>query len=259
VAGDTCAAPINVTGGGRFTGTTVGAGADYSGSCGGTTGRDVVFRYTLTEAADVYINTFNSSFDTLVYLRSTCGGGTDIACNDDAQGTLRSEIRLLDQAAGTYYVILDAWGSGTGDYALDIYFSSPSSLGGDACGDPTWIDVATATELSGNTCPWYWFNARDDTNACRRGSGGLDFVYAFLVAAPTTVTFETCGEATWDTILDVRRVCSDGSTGSTVQCNDDACSLQSRVTASLERGVYYLWVDGYSESTCGSYVINVNP
>ncbi|MBN1773391.1 MAG: hypothetical protein JXB32_19170 [Deltaproteobacteria bacterium] len=260
VPGDSCAAPIDVTGGGLFTGTITGASADYSGSCGGTSGRDVVFRYTLTATTDVSINTFGSGFDTLIYVRGSCGGGTDIGCNDDARSTLRSELVLLDQPAGTYYIILDTFSSyvSGSDYALHVYFSAPSSLGGDACGEPSWIDIGTAADVSGNTCPWYWINARDDSVACSRGSGGLDFVYYFVVTTRGEYTFDTCGGDTdWDSILDLRRVCNDPSSTARVACNDDSCSLQSSVTATLDPGVYYLWIDGYSSSACGGYQINI--
>lgn len=260
VRGDSCAAPIDVSAGGRFTGSIAGASADYSGSCGGTSGRDVVFRYTLSSTMDVSINTFGSAFDTLIYVRSACGGGTDIGCNDDARSTLRSELVLLDQPAGTYYIILDTFSSyvSGSDYVLHVYFSAPSSLGGDACGEPTWIDIGTATDVSGNTCPWYWIDARDDTVSCRRGTGGRDFVYYFVVTTRGSYTFDTCGDGTsWDSILDLRSVCSDPASSASVTCNDDSCGLQSSVTATLDPGVYYLWIDGYSESACGGYRINI--
>jgi hypothetical protein len=259
VPGDTCASPIDVTGGGRFTGSTAAAGADYSGGCGGVSGREVVFRYTLAETSDVFINTFGSSFDTLVYMRSSCGGGADIACNDDARDVLQSEIRLLDQAPGTYYVFLDAWGTGSGDYSFDIYMSAPSSRGGDACGEAEWVDISTVETLSGNTCPLWWINYRDDTQACGRGTGGLDQVYYFVVTARTEVTFATCGAAEWDTILDLRQVCNDETADGRVTCDDDSCDpgLQSTITATLDPGVYYLWLDGFNADACGSFEISV--
>jgi hypothetical protein len=260
VTGDSCAAPIDVTGGGRFTGTITGASADYSGGCGGIAGRDVVFRYTLTATTDVSINTFGSDFDTLIYVRRDCGGGTDLGCNDDARSTLRSELVLLDQPAGTYYIILDTFSSyvSGSNYVLHAYFSSPSSLGGDACGEPSWVNIGTATEITGNTCPWYWTNARDDTVSCRRGSEGRDFVYYFVVTTAGSYTFDTCGgDTSWDSILDLRSVCSDPASTASVACNDDSCSLQSSVTATLSPGVYYLWVDGYSEDTCGGFTVNI--
>jgi hypothetical protein len=257
VPGDSCASPINVTGGGRFTGTSAAASADYTGSCGGARGRDVVFQYTLTETTDVYMNTFGSDFDTVIYVTTACGGGTELGCSDDERSTLQSELLLTDQPAGSYYVILDSYFGTAGNYVFDIYFSAPTWYGGDACGEPEWVDISTVSTIEDNTCSIVWFDARDDTRACRRGTAGRDSVWYFVVTSTTTVTFETCDGAEWDTILDLRRVCNDDSDGARVLCNDDTCGTQSRITATLTPGVYYLWIDGFSEAACGSFTIRV--
>ena len=257
VPGDSCSSPINVSGGGRFEGNAASASADYTGSCGGARGRDIVFQYTLTETTDVYMNTFGSDYDTVLYVTNDCGGGTERGCSDDERGTLRSELLLLDQPAGTYYVIVDSFFTSAGNYDFDIYFSAPSFYGGDACGEPEYVDVSTISEITGNTCSWVWFNARDDTRACRRGTDGNDEVFYFVVRTTTTVTFATCDETDFDTILDLRRVCDDDSDDARVQCNDDSCGIQSSITATLAPGVYYLWIDGYGEEDCGSFEIQV--
>jgi hypothetical protein len=167
---------------------------------------------------------------------------------------------MLDQAPGTYYVVLDAFSaSGSGNYVLDIYFSAPTHVGGDACGEPKWVDIATVTAIRDDTCPLLWYDARDDTRSCSRGSGGKDMVYYFVVPTTATYTFSTCDAASWDTILDLRRVCSDEASAASVACDDDTCDpgLQSTITATLDPGVYYLWIDAFSESACGGFTINV--
>lgn len=256
VPGDSCSTAIDVSGGGRFTGNTDSMSADYSGYCGGVSGRDVVFRYTLTERSDVYISTVGSELDTLLYVRQTCGGGFDYVCNDDAHGMEQSELRFEGQAAGTYYVILDSQVSSAGDYVFDIYFSEPSSRGADACGDPEWFDLGDTELIEANTCPWYWIDARDDVRTCATGLGGLDLVYAFAVDTTTTVSFSTCDDTSWDTVLDLRSVCDDSA--ASLICNDDACGTQSQIEATLEPGIYYLWIDGYSDGACGSFSIAVD-
>lgn len=260
MAGDSCAAPIDVSGGGRFTGSTASASGDYEGTCGGAPGRDVVLRYTLAERTDVHINTFGATFDTVLYVGTLCGGST-VGCNDDARDTLRSELTLLDQPAGVYYIILDGYSAGSsGNYAIDIYFSAPTYVGGDACGEPKWIDIHAATTVTGNTCPPLWWDARDDAVACGRGGGGRDMVYYFVMQSTGAVTLDTCAGNDWDTILDLRRVCNDPAASARVTCNDDAsgdCGVRSRITATLEPGVYYLWLDGYSSDACGSFTLTV--
>lgn len=266
IPGDTCSSPITVTGGGRYTGTMNSASPDYTATCGGVAGEDIVFQYTLSETQDVFINTFGTDFDTVLYVQSTCGGGTELGCSDDAANGYQSELILLDQpAGGPYYIVLDSFfvldTPAEGDYVLDVYFSTPSLFEGDACGDPEYIDIATVTTIEGDTTPWWWFNARDDTLTCSGDPGGLDMVYYFVVDqfdAPLTVTFATCGTTGWDTILDLRSICDDSS--SSVECNDDNCGVgeyQSSLTATLSAGVYYLWVDGWTEEEEGTFEIAV--
>lgn len=262
VPGDTCSSPITVTGGGRFTGTMESASPDYSATCGGIAGEDLVFQYTISEETDVFLNTYGSGFDTVLYVQSTCGGGTEIGCNDDGPLIGPSELVLLDQPAGTYYVVVDSYFAldptwDDYDYVLDIYFSAPSLFGGDACGEPEFFDFATVTSIEGDTTPWWWFNARDDTLTCSGDIGGLDMVYYFVVESSTTVTFATCGTTGWDTILDLRSVCDDP--WSSVECVDDGCAegYQSNLTATLEPGVYYLWIDGWDEEEEGTFEIAV--
>jgi len=257
---DSCSTAIDVSGGGRFTGSTTCAGDDYSGSCGGAAGREIVFKFTLTTRQDLFISTHGSSFDTVIYIRQgDCDTGSDTHCNDDEHGTLQSELNIVDFAPGTYYIFLDAYFSSSyGDYVLDVYMTDPS-FEGDRCGDPEYVDISTVTEISGNTCPWYWFDANPDTEGCSGLSDGRDRVYYFIVKySPVTVTFSTCGEADWDTVLYVRSVCNDRAAEEA--CDDDGCDpdLQSEFTTILEPGAYYLWIDGWSGSACGGYTINVS-
>jgi hypothetical protein len=257
---DSCSTAIDVSGGGHFTGSTTCAGDDYSGSCGGSSGREIVFKFTLSTAQDVFISTQGSSFDTVIYIRrGVCDSGSDVYCNDDEHGTVQSELNIVDMAAGTYYLFLDSYFSSSyGNYVLDIYMTDPS-FEGDRCGDPEYTDIYTVTELSGDTCPWYWFDANPDTEGCSGLTTGKDRLYYFVVRSTTmNVSFSMCGEEDWDTVLYLRSVCTDRA--ASVACDDDSCDpgLQSTFTASLSPGIYFLWVDGYSESACGGYTVNVS-
>lgn len=264
---DSCSNPIDVSGGGRFTGSTECAGDDYSGSCGGTSGREVVFTFTIDSQKDVFISTYGSSFDTLLYIREgSCDIGTDTHCNDDEHDTLQSELKLLNLPAGTYYIFLDGYSSlSHGDYILDVYMTDPhrcwwGRVDGDRCGNPIFIDIYSATSITGNTCPWEWCDPEADAVGCRGTSDGKDFVYYFVVrASPLNVTFSLCDSASWDTVMYIRSVCNSSSSTDMVACNDDGCStgLQSIITTTLEPGIYYLWIDGYSGSACGSFTLNI--
>ena len=77
--------------GNRYTGTTSGA-SNYAGSCGGGSAPEAVFVLTLTQASDVFATTHGSSFNTVLYMRSSCCNGTEVACNATSDGVATSTI-----------------------------------------------------------------------------------------------------------------------------------------------------------------------
>ena len=76
--------------GGRFTGTTTGTSLN-AGSCGGGNAPEAVYQMVLTQTSDVFVTTHGSKFDTVIYMRSGCCG-TEIACNDNADGRTTSVL-----------------------------------------------------------------------------------------------------------------------------------------------------------------------
>jgi hypothetical protein len=96
----------------------------------------------------------------------------------------------------------------------------------------------------------------DDTPLCAT-SAAADVVHRFVLPGRASVTFSLCGGADWDTVLDLKDSCADGAAALT--CDDDTtCAdtfvVQSTVTADLDPGTYYLFVDGYSTSV-GAYTL----
>jgi hypothetical protein len=260
VPNDTCSSPLDVSGGGRFTGSTTGAVHDSSGWCGAsTTGSDVYFSFTLTETSDVFASTFGSSFDTVLYLGSTCGED-DIACSDNySAGVAQAFVRGTALAAGTYFITVDGKGdSQHGSYVLDVYIS-PHDDTADACGQVAQLGLTGET---GNTCGY----DDDESGSCDNpvNMNTPDRVFFLVVSSPGTrnVRFSTCSTGTtYDSLMFLRSVCNDP--GSEVACNDDggaACtgdSTQSMVDATLGPGIYYLFIDAYGNENgeCGAYHI----
>lgn len=233
--------------GGRFTGTTSGTSAN-AGSCGGGTAPEAVFQLVLTQTSDVFVTTHGSKFDTVIYMRSGCCG-TEIICNNDADGRTTSMFNALGVAAGTYDIFVDGAGTTGGAYTVDIYTSPTSAMPGESCGRPTRI---TTAPIIGNTTGY-----RDDYSAaeptCGRNDGGLDLVYYFVLDQNTTVSFDTCNNTCIDTILYLRDLCASPTPMADVACNDDACTAdsscfpnsmsQSKVQLQLGPGVHYVVLD----------------
>jgi hypothetical protein len=93
-----------------------------------------------------------------------------------------------------------------------------------------------------------------DGAGCRGGEGG-EVVYALFVSSASQVTISTVGSE-FDTLLYVRSgACL---TGAQVACNDDDGGLTSRVTFDAAPGVYYVFVDGFSAASRGSFQLSVS-
>ncbi|MBW2262171.1 MAG: hypothetical protein JRG91_09380 [Deltaproteobacteria bacterium] len=245
-ANDTCSSPTDITGGGSFTGNTDLATNNSPGrsGCMGY-GPDVYFTFTLTSASDVFISTWGSSFDTVIYMSTTCGG-TDVACEDDSDtfgsGLWQEDVQINVLPAGTYYITLDGWGTTSdGDYRLDFY-SSIGTAHGNRCSDPRPLNDNPETGTTSSML-------NNFTNTC--GGSGSDHVYFVYVDATTTGTLSTCNSYTdYDTVLAVRDVCDDVSTE--VACNDTGtgCMLTTPGASSISRsyapGLYYVIIDSAS-------------
>jgi hypothetical protein len=86
---------------------------------------------TGSSARSVTVSTCGSSFDTILYVGTTCGGstvaGVDV-CNDDTVGCRvgggsfewGSQVTFLAQPGVTYYVTVDAYSTNAGDYTLTV-------------------------------------------------------------------------------------------------------------------------------------------
>jgi hypothetical protein len=263
---DTCDGAIDVTAGGRFTGITAGAANDSNppSGCGAMNGgSDVYFSFTIRSPSDVFISSLGSSFDTVLYVGSECGGG-GLGCNNNVASPtiLQSLLRMRNPANGTYYITLDGNGSGAaGDYVLDVYIT-PMDDPSDKCGHVVPFDDV-ATGESGTTCGY----DNDYTGSCTvsPSTPANDRVYFIVIpnGLPSrTVTFSTCNSdttGTYDTLLYIRNVCNDAVSEFACSDDDPACtsySFKSSVSADLGPGMYYLFMDGYSG--CGNYRITVS-
>ncbi len=243
---DTCGCAGSATVPGTYTGTNSSMVDDYHGGCGGTGGRDVVYRFTLTSSTFVHLDTNGSSYDTVLYLYgSSCGMGTPIQCDDDGGSGLQSMIeRTL--SAGTYYVVVDAYSSSyTGSYVLNI--TGGGSGGGETCPGAisrTWPGTATGSTSSYVNDYSSW--------SCQSSSSGPDVVYELPLGVAATVTIDTIGSS-FDTVLALLN-----SSCTEINCDDDGAGYpDSRIVTSLAAGTYYIVVDGYSGAG-GSYQLNVS-
>lgn len=243
--------------GGRFTPTL--SGDSQTGSCGGA-GSEAVLTFSLTETSDVFITTHGSDVDTVLYVRSCECGGSELACNDDADGLTTSVLHQRSLSPGTYNVFVDTKAVMSVPVQVDLY-ATPAGGPADRCGRAMNVTGA----ISGNTCG----AANDLSGGCGGGSDldGPDHVYYLVVTGSTrTVTLDTCTGCTrFDTTLDLRRVCTSSGATSRVACEDRGCRSRcvggpprhATMTRSLAPGLYYVFVDAPS-GVCGDYTLTLD-
>ncbi|NMC69339.1 MAG: hypothetical protein GYA57_04625 [Myxococcales bacterium] len=151
-ANDTCATPYLLPDDpeGTWYGDTTGMAADYgSGSCGGgARGPDVVYRFALTERAQVTVDLSGSSYDTVAYLRGAdCAAGAILACDDDSGSDYDSMFSLVLEP-GTYHLFVDGFDTtSAGPFVLAIALGEPEN-----CGDGLDNDGDGATDCADTEC-----------------------------------------------------------------------------------------------------------
>lgn len=117
---------VDVTATGTYNGTTVGMHNDFTPSCLVTSAaRDVVHKFTTLGALEeLRVDTDGSALDTaLVVKRGGCDT-VDYACNDDSapgvSGGRDSLLILPNAGPGSYFFVVDGWGSASGTYTLHV-------------------------------------------------------------------------------------------------------------------------------------------
>jgi hypothetical protein len=127
------------------TGTTVGYNNDYDEVCPYSNGTAPDVVYTFTPDADqvIDIDLLGSSYDTKVYVYDI--NLNLVACNDDFYSDYVSKIEALAVMAGVqYYVVVDGYGSASGNYVINMGEPIPCIIdcpaGAELEGEPAIVD-----------------------------------------------------------------------------------------------------------------------
>jgi hypothetical protein len=257
-ANDSPQGAIDVTDGGTFSGELRDARDDVAANgCGANGGRDLFYKVNLAAPEVFYVDTFGSSFDSVVRVYAKpCtmvgSGAGALACENDSCGGEQSKL-AVELPAGESCIVVDqaAGTETTGEVALRVI---PGGRDGLAL-------AGGASTVTGDTCDAANTSEPLDQNCDAPGSGGKDHAYFMTTCPGETLRLdaETCTGATWDTVLYVRRV-----SGAQLGCNDDDCDgLRSRINnVTIANGpLYFLIIDGFDPGECGDYdlVVNLRP
>ena len=104
-----------------ITGTTVGAGLDFTLSCGGGGGSapDRVALVDLPAMESLHVDMMGSGYDAILALKTSACGMADIACHDGI-GNGTDQVNVGALAAGTYAIVIDGWSTSMGPYTVNV-------------------------------------------------------------------------------------------------------------------------------------------
>ena len=228
---DTCDDPLDVSAGGFFELTSLGARPDYELACAATGRRDVVLTFELTEAQDVTVRAEGRSL-TYVAIRSSCADrATELECDGGFPGTVRR--RALP--AGRYYVLVADIG---GDLAVEVDFDPPTTA-------PTNDTCATAIDVSaGGTFSGSLVDVSDDVDVRCTSVSATDLIYTFTLTEERDVILGA-GTPSGDS-LNLALQSSCGDTASELRCARGA-AIGSRVHQ-VPPGTYFVVVESSQET-----------
>jgi hypothetical protein len=167
------------------------ATSDYTFSCvsGGTSGGDVVFQFSTTQAQRVVVTAtgVGSSADAVLALRGgPCATSADLRCANSAGFTAPEVLIANDLPAGTYYVLLGSDGPDTA-FGISLSLEPPRP--------PPTNESCTAPELVTLTAgaATRTVDLTDATvdltsDLCGLGSDGGDVVYEVSIPPMQTLT-----------------------------------------------------------------------
>ncbi len=215
---DNCGSAIDVSAGGTFNGTLVGATNDGTANCGSSgTNPDVWYSYTNTtcNTRELTVTTCGSNIasgiDTVLSFHTACGG-SQISCLDDTN--LCTGVFTLDSALSTSVApgaTVKIRVSKYNTTALLPFILNVSSTSNDACANATLVPAGSYAFCNVGA-------TTDGPGSC--GAMGSDLWYRYTATANGLVTVKTCGTGgSFDSVV---AVYADGCpAGAAITCNDD--------------------------------------
>ncbi|MBI3184236.1 MAG: PPC domain-containing protein [Myxococcales bacterium] len=255
--GESCAnaEPLSFSGGSASAfGGTSGYLNDRSSGCGGS-GPDRVYSFTTSTTQDLTISltTTSPSYTPVVYLVSgSCTTGTEVTCDSATSGGGSVTFTYPALPPGTYYLWIDGFSSSYGSYSLTANFST-SSVQGDTCSAPKTLTFFSGSASDTGTTS----GAANDYYSSGCFGSGPDVVYTFTTTS--TLDFSaTVSTSTFAPALHLRGGSCAAGTEYTCDYSTIAGGSATITYYSLPAGTYYLFVDGYSSTSSGSYSLTAS-
>lgn len=257
ISNDVCAGAVDVTAGGSFAGDTTNATNDYNPGANGCTGyqeasSDVAYRVSLA-AGERLQASLSATWDAALYLVSDCANVTGTCLTGQDNGN-PEEIDFTAPTAGTYFMIVDGWGTARGTFALDVSISPPV-VGGDTCAAAVVVPAGGGSFVSTTTG---LMNDYDPPIACTGyAEAGADQAYRVDLGAGDVVEVLAQFDAALDGAIYVVPSCTNiQSCVAGSDAGGAGVDEETRFVAATA-GPYYVIVDSYNAGTSGAHDLTI--
>jgi hypothetical protein len=249
--GDDCSGPATSAIGQPMELDTFPAGDDFAGSCGGQGAPDVVYQIDVQNRSRLRARLAESEFRGAMYLRSQCGqSSSEIVCASSSNRRGRVELDTNLQP-GTYFLVVDGTGQDQfGAARAEVELEDLQALERACQQAPRIRPGRTITGDTGSSSDRF-------QASCAGGARSNDLVYRLRLRRRRRVRVTSSQQ--YDGAIYIRRDCTDMSTE--VACNDDrrpGDNRHSELEVTLDPGTYYVFMDGFSDRSQGSFTLDVD-
>lgn len=255
---DTCAAAVDAPTS-AFEVDTFQATDTMAGSCGGQGAPEVIYKVTLRQRSRVRVNITRSEFQGALYVRRTCADtSSESFCATINRGQTTSGTSSPNSPTpvpydvtldpGQYFFVFDGQrpeSFGKADVNFEIQDVAAQLR---ACRGAPLLRAGRTT--NGTTTG----QANQFEASCASGARSGERMYRLRVPRRSDVRLRL--SATYDASLYIRRDCQDQTTE--LACNDDSSdSNHSEIATTLDRGTYYVFVDGFGDASQGDFSLDL--
>jgi len=210
--------------------------SDCNFSSSSTIFDDLWYRVVAPCTGTMRVSSCGSAIDTkiAIYLSCPTVANGAFTCNDDngpACTGLDASVEFATIGGNDYYIRIGSYSDlSEGNIDLSISALACPIPANDSCLAPTAVTTGLSNINNINAC-------NNTPSGC--GSGAAAVYYSFVAPDSCTYTVETCGLATWDTVVAVYASCFSTTA---IACSDDNCggTLQSSLSFSATAGTSYL-------------------
>ncbi|MFN7131715.1 MAG: hypothetical protein ACK4N5_06505, partial [Myxococcales bacterium] len=217
-----------------------GALSHAKASCGGSSGGDVVYRFTTTAEQHLVakLSGLDADASPVVHLRKSCGDrATEVACGTKAG----FEVNVLPP--GEWFVwVAESWSASyQGPFTLELQLGPPRHPpANDVCAGATPLSFAAgAATVNGSTR----LATPSTTSSC--GSSGADVVYGFTTLGERSVTLTvtpSTGSTGFEPVVFLRTDCNQAGAVAEKACGTFANGKAAARADTLPAGTYFVWV-----------------